>query len=255
MTELITFEYPLHERSRTLLRLKHSFNQFDYHLDFDNLWETRAAMTAMLDISAILARADIKSDLIKEMERQSVSLGKMRQTQGVDTVRLEQILLELNTCITNLHNVDGQLGKQIRDHDFLKSIASRGNLPGGDCDFDLPLYYNWLQKTHTDRRDQLLDWISSVQPLRQSVELLLSLIRGSNVARDEIAQNGFFNKSLDGNATIQLLRISVPQELEVYPEVSGSKHRFNIRFMETTPLEHPQQTSSHINFKLTTCVI
>ena len=255
MSELITFEYPLHERSRTLLRLSHSFNQFDFHVNHDNMWETRAAMKSMLDISAILARADIKSDLIKEMERQAVALGKMRMTQGVDTSRLEQVLLQLNSCITNLHNVDGQLGKNIRDHEFLKSIASRGNLPGGDCDFDLPLYFHWLQMPHETRKNQLFAWISSVEPLRQAVELLLSLIRGSNVARDEIAQNGMFNKSLEGNVVVQMIRIALEDDVQLYPEVSGSKHRFNIRFMETSPLDHPQQTSSHVNFRLTTCVI
>ena len=255
MSELITFEYPLHERSRTLLRLSHSFNQFDYHVDIDSSWETRAAMSAMLDVSAILARADIKSDLIKEMERQAVALGKMRQTQGVDTTRLEQILLDLNTCITNLHGVEGQLGKSIRDHEFLKSIASRSSLPGGNCDFDLPLYFHWLNLPHDQRLQALSEWVLAVQPLREAVELLLSLIRGSNVAKSEIAQNGIFNKSLDGNVVIQMIRISLAHDANLYPEVSGSKHRFNIRFMETSPLDHPSQTTSHVNFKLTTCVI
>lgn len=255
MAELITFEYPLHERSRTLLRLQHSFKQFDYHLKLDNTWETRAAMSAMLDISSILARADIKSDLIKEMERQSVVLGKMRQTQGVDMSMLENILLQLNTSITRLHNVDGQLGKQIRDHEFLKSILQRTTLPGGDCDFDLPLYFQWLEQPYESRITQLKQWASTIEPLRQAVELLLTLTRESNVARDELAENGFFQKTLDGNITVQMLRISVAKDSQLYPEVSGGKHRFNIRFMNTTPLEHPNQTQDNISFKLTTCVI
>lgn len=229
--------------------------QFDYHLMQDNTWETRAAMTAMLDISSILARADIKSELIKEMERQSVSLGKMRQTQGVDAERLENILLQLNTNIANLHGIDGQLGKLIRDNEFLKTILQRGSLPGGDCDFDLPLYFYWLGLPHTQRLAQLQEWMATIEPLRRSVDLLLMLVRGSNVPRDEIAENGFFQKTLDGNITIQIIRIVMDKNEKLYPEVSGSKHRFNIRFMETTPLEHPQQTGKHVPFKLTTCVI
>ena len=255
MSDLITFEYPLHERSRTLLRLSHSFKQFDYHLMLENMWETRAAMTAMLNISAMLARADIKSDLIKEMERQSVALGKMRLSQGVDAERLEEILLQLNTNIANLHNVDGQLGKAIRDNEFLKVILQRGSLPGGDSDFDLPLYFYWLELPHPQRVAQLQKWMLTIEPLRQSVDLLLMLVRGSNIARDEIAENGFFQKTLDGNVTVQLIRIVMNKQERLYPEVSGSKHRFNIRFMETTALEHPQQTHEHVPFKLTTCVI
>ena len=255
MTDLITFEYPLHERSRTLLRLTHCFNQFDYHIDHQSSWETRAAMSAMLDISSILARADIKSDLIKEMERQSVLLGKMRQTQGVDPTAVAEILHQLNITMTNLHSVGGQLGKQIRDHEFLKSILQRGSLPGGDCDFDLPLYYHWLEMPYHDRKQQLLDWIQTVTPLRNAVDLLLHLTRGSAVPREEIAENGFFQKTVDGNVTVQLIRIELSKSQHLYPEVSGSKHRFNIRFIEALPLEHPQQTQQHINFNLTTCVM
>ena len=255
MSELITFEYPLHERGRTLLRLSHSFKQFDYHLTLENTWETRAAMTAMLDISAMLARADIKSELIKEMERQSVSLGKMRQSQGVDGDRLEDILLQLNSNIANLHGIDGQLGKLIRDNEFLKAILQRGSLPGGDADFDLPHYFYWLEQPHAQRVAQLQEWISTIEPLRQSVDLLLMLIRGSNIPRDEVAKNGFFQKTLDGNVTVQMVRIVINKHDHLYPEVSGSKHRFNIRFMEATPLEHPQQTHEHVPFRLTTCVI
>lgn len=255
MSELITYEYPLHERSRTLLRLEHCFRQYDYHASHNNPWETRAAMLAMLDVSAILARADIKSDLIKEMERQSVALGKMRQSKGVDTQMLEDILLKINNTISSMHNVGGQLGKQIRDNEFLKSIQQRTSLAGGDCDFDLPLYYHWLAQSHSQRQTDMQEWIASIQPLRDSVELLLMLIRGSAVGHDELAENGFFQKTLDGNITVQMIRIVLHRQQQFYPEVSGGKHRFSIRFMQTTPLEHPQQTSEHISFNLTTCVI
>ena len=221
----------------------------------DNSWETRAALAAMLNISSMLARADIKSELIKEMERQSVSLGKIRQSQGVDSERLEDILLQLNSNIINLHNVNGQLGKLIRDNEFLKTILQRGSLPGGDSDFDLPLYFYWLELPHSVRVAQLQEWVNTLDPLRQAVDLLLMLIRGSNIPRDEIAENGFFQKTLDGGVTVQLIRIVMNKNTKLYPEVSGGKHRFNIRFMETTPLDHPQQTNEHVPFKLTTCVI
>ena len=255
MSKLITFEYPLHERSRTLLRLEHSFQQFDYHKAIDNDWETRAALSAMLDISSILARADIKSEFIKEMEKQSVNLGKMRLTQGVDSEMLEAVLLQLNTAIAQLHGVEGQLGKSIRDHEFLKSIQQRSGIPGGNCDFDLPLYYYWLQLPHEERSSQLEEWISDIQPLRQAVELLLTLIRGSSTSQHEVAENGLFNKTLDNNAVIQLIKITIPQDTQFYPEISGNKNRFNVRFIETTPLEHPKQTTNLVNFQLTICVI
>ena len=98
-------------------------------------------------------------------------------------------------------------------------------------------------------------WISCIDPLRNAVDLLLMLTRGSNIPRNEVAESGFFQKVLDGSVTVQLIRIVLQKSDALYPEISGSKHRFNIRFMETEPLDHPQQTSDNVSFILTTCVI
>ena len=41
----------------------------------------------------------------------------------------------------------------------------------------------------------------------------------------------------------------------LFAEISGSKHRFCIRFMESSDWEHPVKTESDVPFELNTCVI
>ena len=74
MPETTVFEHPLNEKCRTWLRLSHLYEQFDFHRASDTEWHARAAMAALLDIANVLARADIKSELLKELDRYLNSL-------------------------------------------------------------------------------------------------------------------------------------------------------------------------------------
>ena len=47
MTDPITFEHPLNERCRTLLRLSHLFDQLAFHTPRQSDWDTRAALAAL----------------------------------------------------------------------------------------------------------------------------------------------------------------------------------------------------------------
>ena len=74
-------------------------------------------------------------------------------------------------------------------------------------------------------------WLDSFSLLRQAVELLLRLIRESSNPRHETAAGGFYQRNLDSNSPCQLLRIYLPGEAQYFPEISGGKHRFTIRFL------------------------
>jgi cell division protein ZapD len=251
----IVFEHPLNERSRMLLRLSHLFGQFAFHVGRDSLWDSRAAMTALLDIASVLGRADIKSELIKELERHAATLGRMAADPRVDRERLQEILGDIEANNRAIQRLNGQLGLDIRNDDFLKAVAQRSAVPGGNCDFDLPHYYFWLQKPFAERAADLERWSLTVAPVKTSVDLLLSLIRGSSRPVQEIARQGFFQQSLDPGLPSQLVRVILPAQSGLVAEISGGKHRFTIRFLEGRVVERPPQTRQDVTFGLTTCVI
>lgn len=254
MTSQITFEHPINERTRLLLRLAHLFEQLDFFLPLEEGWHTRAAMSALLDIASLLGRSDLKSELIKELERQIGKLGRIRQGPGVDMQRLGEILDDLEQSLILLHRSEGQLGLDIRDNEFLKTIGQRSTIPGGNCAFDLPQYHYWLEQPADVRIQQLQRWTSKLQTLRHAVALVVSLIRGSARARDEVAGQGFFQQSLDTQMPVQLIRVTIPKELGLFAEVSGGKHRFTVRFLEFHADQRPTQTTDDVPFHLTTCV-
>ena len=255
MTDNIVFEQPLNEKCRTLLRLSHLFEQLDYHLPQEADWHARAALRSLLDIASVLSRADIKSELIKEMERHRVSLSRMTGSPGVDQNRLQHVLQNLQDTQRSIQSVQGQLASQLRCSEFLNSVLQRSSIPGGGFDFDLPQLHYWLSQPHSERMLQLDDWRNEVAVVHESVDLLLGLIRGSNLPQPQQAAQGFFQQTLPSGASIQLVQVTLPTDAHLYAEISGGKHRFTIRFMQTHDWEHPTPTDRNVAFGLNVCII
>ncbi len=255
VTDAIIFEHPLNERCRTLLRLSHLFEQLAFHTPRQSEWDSRAALSALLDVAAILSRADIKSDLLKEMDRYRGSLDRIAGRPGVDSSRLQAVLKDIQQVEQALRMVQGQLGQPLRSDDFLTAVLQRSSIPGGSFDFDLPQYHHWLKRPHTERAQQLAVWSHSVASVKQAVDLAVTLIRNSANPVRERAVNGLFQRTLDNQIPIQMVRILLPAESGLLAEVSGSKHRFAVRFMQVGDDLHPVACSEDIDFLLTTCVI
>lgn len=256
MAQDITYEHPLNERTRLLLRLAHLFDEFAVFQPRLEKIDSRAAVNVLIDISSILSRSDIKSEIIKELERHISKLTKISKLAGVDTERLGAILDELETNLVALHKAPGQLGQDLKDHEFLKAIMQRSSIPGGSCDFDMPIYNLWLQSNPERRSQQLADWFAPLLPLRHSVSLLINLIRTSSHPQQVVAEQGFYQQSLDTQAPVQMLRVTVPVELGYIAEISGGKHRFSIRFLHLNDLaSRPTQITNSVAFQLTKCVL
>jgi cell division protein ZapD len=47
----------------------------------------------------------------------------------------------------------------------------------------------------------------------------------------------------------------IPSGERAYPEISGGKHRFSVRFLDCADWEHPSQVDREVEFQLSTCLI
>lgn len=251
----LTYEHPLNERVRTLLRLEFLFRQIKHFMSGSTVWDARAVLSNVMDILTIFGRGDLKTELIKELERNEVTLGRLTEKNGVDHTQLKNILHWLNKLRGILHNMDGQLGQELRDDEFLGAIRQRSSIPGGTCDFDLPIYHQWLHQPQERRQADLERWLGTLDAVRQSVELILKLIRNSAEPANVVATAGVYQHALDPAIPFQLVRIALPAESPYYAEVSGGKHRFAIRFLQTVPKERPRQAGEDVAFRLTCCAL
>src|SRR4249920_783016 len=82
-TAPLIFEQPLNERMRTFLRLDYLYNQALYHNEKASQWGSRAAMSSLIDILAITTRSDVRSEVLKEIERHVAQLAGFEDRPGV----------------------------------------------------------------------------------------------------------------------------------------------------------------------------
>ena len=71
---MITYEYPFNERIRTLLRLEDLFEKTAYFIQKTDAREHHAVLITLFEVLEVASRADLKMDLIQELERQRQSL-------------------------------------------------------------------------------------------------------------------------------------------------------------------------------------
>ncbi len=254
MADLIHFEHPLNERIRSFLRLEHLFLQVDHFRPQADPWSNRAAIDGLLSIISIFGRTDLKTEILKELERHTSNLERVRQQPGVDMQALGQVLDDLEQAIHQVYRLNGQIARELRKDEFLTTILQRSSIPGGSCNFDLPQYHYWLNQPHEVRQRQMSDWLHELLPVREAVALLLNLVRNSNLPTRELAEQGFFQRVLDSSAPAQMIRVGLPRNSTVFTEISGNKNRFSIRFLEAVDTGKPSQTSRDVEFLLTTCV-
>jgi cell division protein ZapD len=255
MAKHIISEQPLNERVRTFLRLEHLFCQTDYTLHGYSVWDSRATLDSLVDTLEILSRSDLKTEIIKELERQIVKLNALQRTPGVDTQQLETILHKLESAQQSLHNLSGQIGQNLREQELIGSLRQRMTTPGGACPIDLPIFHLWLQQSAEARIEQLAQWNSQLNVVREPVALLLEMIREASIPQTQLAAEGFFQQSLDSNQPIQLIRVAIAPELPYFAEISAGKHRLTIRFLEPQPGRRPLQSQDAVEFALTCCAL
>lgn len=228
--------------------------QVDHFRPLADIWSNRAAIEGLLSIMSVFGRSDLKTEILKELERHVSNLERVRQQPGVNMQALGLVLDDLEQAIHQVYRMDGQIARNLRNNEFLTSIMQRSSIPGGGCNFDLPQYHRWLNQPHEVRQDQMSEWMHELHPVREAVVLLLNLVRGSNLPSEETAQQGFFQKSLEPSSPAQLVRVGLPRHTNVFTEISGNKHRFSIRFLESIDTGKPTQSKQDIPFQLTTCI-
>src|SRR5450631_1726846 len=115
----VVYEQPLNERMRTFLRLEFLYTQATYHSDGPSPWSSRAAVASLLEILAITARGDSRSDVLKELERHMNVLKDYQTKIGVDPARLKSLMSNLARLRDDLTAAGGNFMAPLRDSEFL----------------------------------------------------------------------------------------------------------------------------------------
>ena len=250
---MILYEYPFNERIRTYLRLEQLFLRLSEFVVRESALDHHFALATIFEVMDVGARADLKSDVLKDLDKQKHLLDAYRNNPAIAAEVLDMVFNQVDHCFTALNNLPGKAGQSLTDNDWLMSIRSRVGIPGGTCAFDLPAYYAWQQHDADQRRADLERWASTLTPLAEAIYLLLKLLRGSSTAQKVIAAGGQFQQNLPQGKTFQLLRMTLDPALGLIPEISGNRLMVSIRLMRHGDDEKLHASQQDTAFELTLC--
>src|SRR5438067_11766980 len=157
--DVIRYEHPLNERIRTLMRLEDLYQRVQFFASHSAAPDHHAALLALFEITDVAGRADLKTDLLQELERQKQLLTPLRSNPAIEPRVLEALLADIDRASAALLAQTGKVGVHLRDNEWLMTIKQRTAIPGGVCEFDLPGYHYWLNSDPAARQNDLRGWI------------------------------------------------------------------------------------------------
>jgi cell division protein ZapD len=250
---MIRYEHPLNERIRTLMRLEDLFGRAHFFAAGEDAHDHHAALTSMFEITDVAARADLKTELLQELERQKQVLTPLMDNPKIEVHALKLLLEEMEKAGARLHAQAGKVGQHLRENEWLMAIKQRTAIPGGVCEFDLPAYHWWLHQSPAVRRGDIAGWIEPFAPIREGSAIVLKLLRDNGRASRHTAYRGVFQLMLTTTKVAQLLRLSVARDLACVPEISANKYALNIRFLGVSGMDRGTVFDRDVEFELMFC--
>ncbi len=251
---MILYEYPFNERVRTYLRLEHLFARLGQLLARDEALDHHFCFVTVFEIIEVAARAELKSDVLKDLEKHKQHMVTFRGNPAISADALEEVIAKIEAAFAAVNAQTGKAGAMLVDNEWITSVRSRIAIPAGTCEFDLPAYYHWQHQSALRRREDLMRWASSLWPLAQSVSLLLKLLRDSGTTQKVMATAGLFQQHLPQGRTFQLLRLRIDEQLDLLPEISGNRLIVSVRLLRPSPDDKlPVATQEDASFELTLC--
>lgn len=250
---MILYEYPFNERIRTYLRLEHLFRRLGDLVPADSALSHHYALVTIFEIMDVAARADLKADVLRDLDKHKNVFNSYRGNPAIAEAALDQVVAQLERNFASLNTVTGKAGQALTENEWLMSIRSRAGIPGGTCEFDLPAYFAWQNRSASSRRTDLERWLTTLVPLAESIYLLLKLLRDADVPYKVIATSGQFQQGLPQGRSFQLLRLRIDPQLDLIPEISGNRLMVSVRMMRHGADDRLHQSTDDAPFELTLC--
>lgn len=225
--DAILFEYPLNEKMRSWLRMEALLQQLEQPLDYHDDRSLLSFFRAITDLLEIFERGDMRADLLRELENQLKKMEQWSKYPETDNLLVNTLCQQLRQQIEHLNSAP-RFGNLLKESLLISQIRQRLTIPGGYCNFDLPNLHLWRYLPENQRDRDVANWITSLAPLTSSLKSVLDFTRQAKQFQSEISVNGFFQSHSNDAG---LLRLRLPLKCKVYPQISGHKNRFAIRFL------------------------
>ena len=105
---MILYEYPFNERIRTYLRLEQLFRRMVELVPRSHPLDHHFAIQTIFEIIEVASRADMKSDVLKDIDRHKLQLNSYRGNPAISERALDQVIGQLDHCFSRTQRADRQ---------------------------------------------------------------------------------------------------------------------------------------------------
>ena len=109
-------------------------------------------------------------------------------------------------------------------------IKNKLHIPGGDNFFDMPAYLNFLSSNKNIIVNNINFWYLPFKYLFISSKLILDIKRINSIFKNCTSNGSFFEKKIDSNTKIDLVRIKLEKSINIFPDISLNRQNINIIF-------------------------
>jgi len=250
---VIRYEHPLNERIRTMMRLEGLYGRGLFFAEASAAADHHAALLALFEITDVASRADLKTDILQELERQRQLLTPLKNNPAIEREALDALLSEIDDVSARLLAQSGKVGGHLRENEWLMAIKQRTGIPGGVCEFDLPAYHYWLHLDPAKRKEDLRAWLAPLLPIHSGLSIVLRILRENGKMTRHTAYHGVFQLMLTTAKVAQLLRLSLARDIPCVPEISANKYALNIRFLGIAGMDRGAVYEGDVEFDLMFC--
>jgi len=230
MKEYIIYEQPAAENIRNFLKCEYLFEKFNAALLQEDLWGVKSSISTLLEMSDFFMRINLKVELLKDLEKFMLYFNNLTNNNDVNALVLDDFISKIEESIDMLNNINGNPSKLIVDNDFLMQINNKIHIPAGDNFFDMPSYLNFLSSSKSSILDHINIWYEPFSPLILASKLILNIRRNTTDFIQYKSSKSYFEKKLDKNSRVDLVRIKLLKKDNLYPVISVNRQNINIIF-------------------------
>lgn len=236
-----------------MLRLEQLFDRLATLAAREAALDHHFALFTLFEIMDVSSRADLKADLLKELDRHRARLLAFRGNPQIDEAPLAEALARIERAYEPLNAMPGKAGQALTSNEWLMGVRSRIAIPGGTCSFDLPAYHAWQQLNGAARRADLERWLATLAPLGRALRVLLGLLRDSASAQRVVAPGGLYQQRLPEGRSYHLLRLQLASDDTRIPEISGHRLMVSVRMMRADAEGRLRHDNEDASFDLALC--
>ena len=206
---MILYEFPFHEGIRTMLRLEHLFERLGALVARETAVDHHYALATLFEILDVSSRADLKSDVLKELDKHRGQLGSYRGNPSISEAALEAAIGRIDHAFDALNNTQGKAGAALNTDDVADEPAQpESGIPGGTFEFDLPSYHAWRHlepARRAQRPDRLGDAADAARRGAQGTARADARFGACRTRSSH--RRGQYQQSLPQGRSYQLLRV------------------------------------------------